>query len=199
MINGVLIASDICGYVYTNYPAYSHITGTYTPTTTGVYSLEIYNYRNAVVEDLQNYIDSITLVPLTTDFTSDTNQFSASAPSVANLSLDAGATWANWKYCVLVSASGNWPGMNSPGTGVWAPFNYDGTIMQSYSMANTSMLQNTKSVLDANGQSWAVINLPPMGAPYAGRTVNVAYILYAGGIPQPWNYGSMPVSITFLP
>jgi len=195
----VLIANDSCGTIYAAYPMYSHITATYTPATTGVYSLEIYNYRNATVEDLQNYIDNITMVPQTTDFYSDTNQFSASAPSTANLTLDAGVTWANWKYFVGISVSGNWPGMNSPGTGVWAPFNYDSTVMTSYNLANGGMLQNTKSVLDASGQGSATISLPAMGPGYAGRTLNVFFILYAGAFPQPWDYGSMPLSITFLP
>ena len=76
------------------------MTGTYTPATTGLYTLSIENTRPGPHEDLmQNYIDDITLVPLTTNFTADVLQFSASTVGEqARFELDAGTSWAGWKY-----------------------------------------------------------------------------------------------------
>jgi hypothetical protein len=179
---------------------YSHMTGTYTPATTGLYNITIYNNRAADHQDLlQNYIDDITLVPLTTDFTSDTLQFSAStAGQQARFELDAGPAWAGWKYIVLLSRSGNWPGTTN--NGVWLPLKVDNLTYKSISLANKPVLPHSKATLDASGKALAGLRLVnAMGATWVGRELNVAYILYQGPGFTPISYASMPLTILFIP
>ena len=176
------------------------MTGTYTPATTGMHNLTIYNHRQDDHQDLlQNYIDDITLVPLTTDFTSRNLQFSASQPNqVGQFNLNAGPSWAGWKYIVLLSRSGNWPGVTSGG--VWLPLKVDPITHKSISLANGSRLPHSQATLNASGSAMAGLVFPaPMGANWVGRELNVAYILYQGPGFKPFSYASMPVTILFIP
>lgn len=193
-----MVASDSCGPIFLAIPKYSQLTGTYTPTTTDIYTVEIYNERTAVHQDLlENYIDNISLVPQTADLSSDVIQFSISTSNRATLSLDAGPTWAGWRYLVLLSTAGNWPGFTN--NGVWVPLMMNGTFWYSANNPNSAMLVHTNWILDSNGQEQAAINLPnPMGSPWLGKTINVAYILYQGPNYVPISYASMPVSIYFI-
>ena len=47
------------------------MSGTYTPSSTGLHELKIYNYRNSPRTALLNYIDDILLVPANPDLTID--------------------------------------------------------------------------------------------------------------------------------
>ncbi len=196
MINGSLIDTDSSGFIVLGQTIYSTLSGTYTPATTGLYTLEIYNYSTIIQTLIENYVDDITLVPLTTDFSADTLQFSVTAPAVANFSLDAGVGHAGEKYLVLLSITGNWPGVTN---GIaWLPLNNDPGLMYSFQHANGPLFPNTAGTLNASGQATAGINFPPVGATYIGRTFHFAYMLHPGN-PMQFNYGSMPVSIFFIP
>ena len=176
------------------------MTGTYTPATTGMHTLIINNYRQDQYQDLlQNYIDDITLVPLTTDLVSDNLQFSASLPGEqARFDLDAGPAWGGWKYIVLLSGSGNWPGVTN--NGVWLPLKIDNITYKSIDLANKNVLPNSKGLLDSNGQAVAGLRLAnAMGSAWVGRELNVAYIVYQGPGFTPISYASMPVTILFIP
>jgi hypothetical protein len=198
MINGVLIDSDSCGAINPGVPVRGILTGTYTPTTTGIHTVEFYSYRNDIHRDIQNYFDDITLVPQTTDLTSDTIQFSASTPNLAKFDINPGPAYAGYKYWVLMSTSGNYPGLTN--SGHWIPLNMDFVLMFTYKNPNSGMLMQTAGLLDANGQATAALRLPnAMGPTWEGKTVNVAFVLFQGATMPPIDYASMPVSIFFIP
>jgi hypothetical protein len=194
----VLIDSDSCGSLQPNVPVYGTLSGTFTPTTTKRYKLDIQNSRTAQIEDLQNYIDNITLVPQTTDFSSDVTQFSAAAATnTANFTLNAGPSHAGKKYVVLLSASGNWPGITN--SGIWVPLNMDAILMFSLQNANSPTLPHSMATLNAAGQATAALKAYSPMPGWLGRTVSVSYVLYNGPGVVPINYASMPVSILFIP
>ncbi len=194
-----MVASDSCGPIATGQGIIRHVTGTYTPTTNGIHTLEILNERpnDPFQPLLQNYIDDISLVPQTTDFTSDTIQFSAATSNQANFTLNPGPAYAGWNYIVLLSASGNYPGVVSGGN--WLLLNMDNVFTYSKMNYNSAMLVNTLGKINASGQASATLKTfnPMLG--WQGRTLNVAYILFQSAPPVPLAYASMPVSILFIP
>jgi hypothetical protein len=194
----VLIDSHFAGGLGVGSPKYATLSGTFTPSTTGVYTVDIYNYRNSVVKDLQNFIDDITLVPQTTDFSTDTLQFSASTGNTANLSIDPGPAYAGYYHAVVLSISGNWPGFTN--NGYWVPFNWDPITDWSILNKNGPLLQHSMAPIDGSGHSWTKIYVPNgLGPTWVGRTVNVAYALFQPPGVTPIDYGSMPLSIYFIP
>lgn len=179
-------------------PKYSSMSATFSVPTTGVYNLKIDNYRNYIQKNLQNYIDDITIVPTTTDLTCDLVQASVYDYNTFTFTLNAGSTWAGWKYWVFVSATGGWPGLTN--NGIWVPLVFDGLLTMSIDYANVGAFVNTRGTLDSFGQSWCqLVPANQLGAGWIGRSAHVAYVLYAGPKISPISYASQPVEIYFIP
>ena len=179
-------------------PSYGTLSGTYAAPSTGLYELEIYNYRNSPQMTLQNYIDDCTLFPGATDFTCDQTQASVDAYNTFTCTLTAGSAWAGWKFWVFVSATGGAPGLIN--NGIWVPLVWDNLLQMSIQYANQGAFVHTRGNLDTFGQSWCqLIPANPLGAGWIGRNVHIAYVLYTGPSLSPISYASMPVQIFFVP
>ena len=193
-----MIASHSAGPLTIATPIYGTLNGTYTAPSTGIYQLEIYNYRTDIQKDLQNYIDDITLVPTSTDFICDLNQASANVYNTFTFTLNAGSSWAGWKYWVFTSATGGWPGLTN--NGIWVPLVFDNLLQLSIQYANVGAFVHTRGTLDSFGQSWCqLVPANILGSPWVGRSAHVAYVLYAGPSISPISYASQPVEIYFVP
>jgi hypothetical protein len=92
-----------------------------------------------------------------------------------SLVVNAGPTYAGFIYVVAFTTSGTTPGIPiSPF--VTVPLNYDAVLQASLDMANGPIFTNNFGFLDANGQAFATLNIPPvMGA--AGATVHGAAVV----------------------
>jgi len=194
----VLVASDSAGPLTIAVPIYNTLSGSFSVPTTGIYELEIYNYRTDIQKDLQNYIDDITIVPTTTDFQCDLTQAEVDVFNTFTFTLNAGSSWAGWKYWVFVSASGGWPGLTN--NGIWVPLVFDSLLQMSIDYANVGPFKNTRGNLDSFGQSWCqLVPANLLGASWIGRSAHVAYVLYQGPSISPISYASQPVQIYFIP
>ena len=193
-----MIATDSSGFINLGETILSHMTGTYTAPSTGLFSLEIYNYATIVQSLVENYVDDISLVPTTTDFTCDLTQASVNAFNTFTFTLNAGSSWAGWKYWTFVSATGGSPGLTN--NGIWVPLVFDNLLQLSIQYANAGAFVNTRGTLDGFGQSWCqLIPASQLGSSWIGRRAHVAYVLYAGPSISPISYASMPVQIYFIP
>jgi hypothetical protein len=67
----------------------------------------------------------------------------------------------------------------------------DSILMFSLQNANSAILVNTWAQLDTSGKASAALKTLNARPAWAGRTINVAYILYPGSAPVPITYGSM--------
>ncbi len=171
---------------------------TFSVPTTGMYTLEIYNYRSEPQLTIQNFIDDITIVPTATDFTCDLTQAEVDVYNTFTFTMNAGSSWAGWKYWVFVSATGGWPGLTN--NGIWVPLVFDSLLQMSIDYVNVGPFVNTRGTLDAYGQSWCqLIPANLLGAPWIGRSAHVAYVLYTGPSISPISYASQPVEIYFIP
>jgi hypothetical protein len=194
----VLIATHSAGYVPQGYPPKRYtLTGTYTPTVTGLHTLEIFNYRYKEKDDYFNYIDNISLVPRNPDFYIETPNISVATGGNVQLTLDADVSHAGEDYFVLMS-SGSAPGLTL--NGVHIPLNWDAYFTFSKNMANGLIFQNTRDVLDASGQAIATFNTNgAVNAIHLGRHYTFAYVLTDGPGKPPVTYASFPVLVNFIP
>jgi hypothetical protein len=194
----VLIATHSAGYVPQGYPPKRHhLTGSYTPTVTGLHTLEIYNYRYANKDDYFNYIDNIVLEPEATDFYIETPNISIATGGSTQLTLDAGASHSGEDYFVLMSA-GNAPGFTV--TGVHIPLNRDFYFTYSRSMANGIIFKSTRGVLDASGRAIATFDTNgAVNSIHLGKHYTFAFVLTAAPGQLPVTYASFPVLVNFIP
>lgn len=123
--------------------------------------------------------DHYTLIKLQDDggLTGDTTTLSASAGGALTLSLDAGPSQAGNPYFLLGSATGFEPGV--PVDGHVLPLVVDVFTNATLVLANSALLPNSFSNLDAAGQSASGLVLPPATTPAAvGLTLYFAYLVY---------------------
>ncbi len=193
-----MIATDSCGSIILGQTILSQLSGTYAAPSTGIYTLEFYNYNTSLQSLLENYIDDITLVPTATDFTCDLTQAEVDVYNTFTFTLNAGSSWAGWKYWVFVSAKGGWPGLTN--NGIWVPLVFDSLLQMSIDYANVGPFKNTRGTLDGFGQSWCqLVPANLLGAPWIGKSAHVAYVVYQGPSISPISYASQPVQIYFIP
>lgn len=196
MINGALIDTDSCGSIGQSSPRRRALSGTYTPAVTGVYTLEIYNYRDSMPTDCYNYIDDVSLQPASADFFIEEDNISIATGGSASMTLSPGAAHAGENYVVLASF-GCHPGFDSNGFHI--PLNQD--LLFNYELArlNSAMFPNTLGVLNGSGEATAVFNtLGPVNQSYLGTQLYFAYALLTGPGSLPVTYVSFPVTVSFI-
>jgi len=193
----VSIAYDSAGNVQQNVPKRHHLSGTYTPTVSGLYTLDIYNHYNGNKTQFWTHIDDITLAPQTPALSLDTPNISVATGGSVQLALDAGASHANEDYFVLMSF-GVHPGFDA--NGVHVPLNMDYVFNYSKTHANSSVFQNTMGVLNGSGQASAAFDtIGPVDSAYLGTQLYCAYILLAGQLQPPVTFASNHVIVNFVP
>ena|GEM_PF-656776 len=196
-INGVLIAQNKAGYVPdSTTPKRSHMSGTYTPTSTGLHELKIYNYRNAPRTALLNYIEDILLVPAGADLTIDPSNISVAAAGSATLTLDLGPAHAGENYIILAGASSS---PNFMLDGVLIHLAYDFIFQYSLSNKNTAMFSNTYGVLDASGQATATFNTFGALPHLMGNNYSFCGLGLSSGGVRPITWASNPVLLNMIP
>ncbi len=196
MINGALIDTDSCGNIGQSVPRRRTLSGSYTPVATGVYTLEIYNYRNAMPTDCYNYIDDVSLEPAAPDFFVENDNISISTGGSTTLTLSAGAAHGGADYVVLASF-GCHPGFEADGFHI--PLNQDMLFNFERIRLNSSIFQNTMGKLNAAGQATAVFNtLGPVSQAYLGTPFYFAFVLLSAPGTQPVTYVSFPVTVNMI-
>ena len=173
-----------------------HLTKSYTPSYTGLHTLDIYNYRNLSQTDLRNFIDNVTLAPTNPNFSIDPPNASASAAGTNTLSIDVGAAHANEAYIIL-GAEGPTPNFSLDG--VLIHLAYDNIFQYTLDNKNTAMFVNTYGTLDANGMAEATFKTFGPLPQWLGRNVTFCALgLTAPGV-RPITWASNPVMLNFIP
>jgi hypothetical protein len=192
----VLIVNDTCGYI--DGMKRKTLSSAYTPMSTGLYALDIYNYRNSYpTTSVYNYIDDIKLIPQNPDLTITEGNISISAGRLVKVTLDAGVSHAGEDYFLLASF-GSYPGFNLDG--IHVPLNRDYFFRLSYRMANSAMFQNSMGVLNSSGMAVVWFStMGPVDPQYLGKQIYMAYLLTSGPATRPVTYASLPIMLSFIP
>jgi len=172
------------------------MSGTYTPSSTGLHELKIYNYRNSPRTALLNYIDDILLVPANPDLTIDPGNLSTADAGSVTLTLDLGPGHAGENYIILASSS---PAPSFWLDGVLIHLAYDSIFQYSLDNMNTAMFSNTYGVLDGSGRATATFNTFAPTTHLMGN--NYAFCglgLSSGGV-RPVTWASNPVLMNMIP
>jgi hypothetical protein len=173
-------------------------TGTYTATTSGPYTIEFHNWRNAAASnDIKNYIDDIVLEPAVADFSIETDNISVSTGGSVDMALLAGAAHGGEYYFVL-GGLGTYPGFTLDGVRVH--LNNDALFAYAQSHPNSGAFQNSFGVLNGSGQATCSFNTGgPTNPAFLGLSFNFAYVLLTSPGTRPITYGSLPVKVNFIP
>lgn len=170
------------------------MSGTYTPATTGLYTLAVRNYRASAASTtlLLNYVDSIKLEAQDASLSVDKECFSIFYGTTATFDLDAGATYAGHDYWLWVGVSGTYPGIQFA-TGPEIPLNHD--VVLDLVLANPGF-PGTGFIgqFDGSGQAQASMHLkPPMGT--EGTILYFTYVVLSPGGKKPVLMASNPVNM----
>jgi hypothetical protein len=194
-INGTLIASHEFGYVSGSTPEAAVLEGTYTPATTGLYSLEIKNYRpsGTSTSNLINYLDNIVLASTTPMLSADGQTFSSFFGGTRKFELTADVAYAGHDYWLWVGFTGTYPGIKV--SGVTIPLNYD--ILVELGLLYPGF-PGTGFVGQLDGSGNASASLKVTANPnYQGATLWLSYIVLSSGMKPPVLAASNPINITF--
>lgn len=192
----MLIANDKCGSL--NGKKRRTLKASYTPLSTGIYTIEFYNYRNSAPNSsVNNYIDDITLEPQYKDLFADDINISVKTGGVVELTLNAGPVHSGEHYLLLASF-GDYPCFTMDG--FECPLVRDRFYFYSLTNANTAMFQNTIGTLDGLGIANARFSTQGVVDPlYKGQQVYFAYALLKSPMQRPLRYVSIPVMVNFIP
>lgn len=172
-----------------SYPEKYHLTGSFTPPETGLYTLKVRNRRNAYATSLLiNYIDNITLVPRDYTLGSDGVTFSCVLSTTRNFTLNAGPHYGGHDYIMMLGFSETYPGLNMGGANI--PLNWD--LLVQLSMFNPGFPgPGFLGKLDGNGQATASMTCPT-DMMLLGRTFFFTYAVLSPG-------GNLPIVLTGNP
>jgi hypothetical protein len=192
-INGTLIASHSFGNMGGT-PKTAVLNGTYTPSTTGLYTLEIRNYRKSGVSksDLFNYIDDVIFAPENPMLSVDGEAFSCFFGSTRNFEMTAGPEHAGRNYWLWVGFSETYPGIMLSGVNI--PLNYDTLVdigLAYPGFPGTGFF----GVLDGSGDATASMKWKPQMS-LLGLTLYYTFVVLSPGGSLPVHAASNPVNIT---
>ena len=191
-----MIDSNSAGKIGQNSPKRQTLSGTFTPATSGYYTIFIDNWRNLAMTDCYNYIDDVTVEPATPDLTVDNGNIDIDTGRLVMMTLDAGASNAGKKYLLLASW-GTYPGLTIDG--IHVPLEYDWLFTYTQHNFNNNMFQNTFGTLNSSGKAIArFMTIGPLNPSLLGRNMFFAYVLLTGS-GRPITYASFPVMCTFVP
>ena len=173
-----MIDSHSFGYVAGSTPEHAVLEGSFYAPTTQLYTLEIFNTRNAVsTSNLVNYVDTITLIPTDWMLGADGCTFSCLTASTRTFDLKAGSVHAGKTYWMWAGLSGTYPGMLVGGVEI--PMNYDVLVNLGWlypGILGTGFV----GVLDGNGQATASMKIKPNFS-YYGLTLYFTYVVLSAG------------------
>lgn len=157
---------------------------------------KIWQYNQGPTKAYRYTSDFPGLIPLGlgTGLVCDKLSISATTGGSTQFSLEAGSDHKNRNYLLLGSLTGTSPGTALPGGYATLPLNWDAYTDLMMLFLNTSLFTNFMGKLDANGNSTAVLNAPPLPPTLVG-----VIMYYAFTVNNPFDYASNPVSIYINP
>ena len=175
------------------------MSGYFTPTISGMYTLEIENTRNSVSSStLYNYIDNITLKPYIYNFEVDTTNVKCATGGTVNFICKGGFSNKKKDYWIWMSATGTYPGFSLNGFNV--PLNWD--VLLNFGLMNPTLpgAVGFFGQLDSFGMASASLTLPPdTGQYFVGFPISFAFVVTSPGPSLPLLYVSTPVHVKYVP
>jgi hypothetical protein len=190
------IAEHVFGYM--SGTKRKKLSGSFTPTETGVYILKIQNTRGLSSSSLLfNYIDNISVEPQVTDFGTDRLNVACQSGCQVNFDVAAGAAYAGEPYWIWMSASGTYPGFDV--NGITVPLNQDVLFFFGLNQAlpgATGFLGN----LDVSGSASASFLFPADTRQIlVGVPIHFAYVVTSAGPSLPVKFASCNVHVKYIP
>jgi len=161
-----------------------------------MYEIDIYCYRNLVQTDVWNYIDNISLDPVSPTLTIDPRNNKVKNFDWNTLVIDMGPAYANEPYIILAANS---PVPSFTLDGVLIHLAYDNIFQYSLTNKNTTLFNNTYGFLDASGQATATFHTTMFLNGWGGRTVTFCGLGLTGAGYRPITYATNPVKLNFIP
>jgi len=168
----------------------------YIPTTSGLHTLEIKNYRPSSIStsNLINYLDTILLVSRTPMLSADKQCVSYYWGGTRELELTAGAKYAGHDYWIWLGFTGTSPGIDISGVNI--PLNYDllvelGLLYPGF--PGTGFMGQ----LDGAGNAAASLKVVGSHPNAAGVTLWLSYLVLSPGMTTPVLAASNPINVTF--
>lgn len=179
-------------------PTRYKMTGTFTPTDSGIYELEVFNYRNDNMNgSLYNFIDNINLAPEIPDFETTAHSVSISDAISVDMLIKPGPAWANSPYLVLAAFS-SYPGFVIDG--IQVHINMDNLFFYSLQNVNSPVFENSQGFTDSAGEAVFTFNTSGPTPALYGTVITFEYfMLWSSGYPRPIQYASHPVRLNFVP
>lgn len=194
----MLVDSHDFGYIASGIKR-ENLYGSFRPTTSGFYTLEIENTRSVASSTcIYNYIDNISLKPSDLNLMADKVNIPCLTGDTVNFDLRAGAANAGKDYWVLFNYSGTFPGVNYSGINI--PLNMDALFL--FALKNPSFAGSTGMTgqLSPTGYAPASVDMPKdYSLGLVGIPINFAYVLLEPGPSTPITYASIPVHIKYIP
>lgn len=197
-INGTLIDSYNFGPIKNFY--YGSLEGTYTPQESGMHTLWIRNHCtiNPPSDDLFNYIDNITIKP--NPLFLDVEDINIPCPTggTADFKIKAGLAHGGQHYWMMMSVSGNYPGINASGINI--PLNWDFLFQMGLAYPLFPGTTNFYGKLDFFGMASPTLTLPPdLQMAFVGVPIYFSLVFLGQGPSLPVTYASSPVHIKYVP
>lgn len=173
-----------------------NLTASYTPASTGLYTLDIYCFRNLYQTDVWVYVDNISMAPANPTLTIDPCNSRVWNTGENDLVIDAGPAHANQPYIILAANS---PTPNFSLDGVTIHLAYDNIFQYTLDNFNTPMFINTYGVLDGTGKATATFKTFNWLPQWQGKTVTFCGLGLSTGGQRPITYATNPVLLNFIP
>jgi hypothetical protein len=157
--------------------------------------LKIRNFRSGyATSSLINYLDNVYFAPLNPMLSTDRETFSCYVQTTTQFGLNAGITYANHPYLILLGISNSYPGFSMDDADV--PLNWDFLVSMSFGSPGFAG-PGFFGQLDANGQATASMTVPP-DLSLMDLAVFYSYIVLSPGPSTPVLAASNPVNTLFV-
>lgn len=196
-VNGTLIVEHDFGSLKGE--EYKLLSVVYTPAASGMHSLLIENSANSnPIYDLHNYIDNISFLPQVVTLNVEDINIPCQTGGTANFEIRGSLANGKKDYWLLMSASGNYPGVNSGGVNIplnWGPL-FSLSLSHPYFPGTTGFFGK----LDMFGMANPTLALPPdPQQQFLNIPVYFSFIILSPGPKLPITHVSSPVHIKYTP
>lgn len=143
---------------------------------------------------MDNYVDNISMIPVTCSFEALDHEINANQGGTADFALAAGTDYANKWYIILQGFSGCSPGFYMNKGTVHVPLNVD--IWTKMALSLNYLWPGFYSQLDAQGESTAILNSFGPQPVAAGLAINFVYMVLQNPSGTPI-FASNPIYVLF--
>lgn len=175
---------------------YGTLSGTFTPPETGVYTLDIYNYRTNAINTIINYIDQVIIRPVDSTLANNPAGISVSTGATSKLTFTGPTELSNKNYIILGGSHGSVPGRDIGG--YFLPLNADFLTYFIIDHANNPIFENFEGVISPPGYAEAFFNtLGPVPPSLSGTSIVFTLVVLDGPRTPPIHHISNPVLVFF--